>query len=232
MRLEENKYKEFELKISDYDALNVKFENHYTEQEIKIMLIEIRNAIKYVFGDYDSSYLAINIKVIDELKINGYIVNGNANYKTLDFIIATKNINNIFKLRNVICHELVHFKFVFDNLSNVLKTNRIIALYYVNEFWACKISREYSNDIKDANIFKNLDLDYELKAWDTSNIENKKMFATGVCSWLLENDGIDNISESNKKYLILKRKIEDIGFNTSESDLEMLEEELLKLNLM
>ncbi|MGU8548902.1 hypothetical protein ACV3QO_06315 [Clostridium perfringens] len=232
MRLEENNYKKYELKVSERDALNVKFENHYTEQEINIILIEIRNAIKYVFGER-YNYPNINIKVVDELKINGYTINGVYNPNTLKLSIVTKNIGTIFKLRNIICHELVHVKFAFDNLSRVMRIiSGDISLYYVNEFWACKISREYSNDIKDANIFKNLNLDYELKVWETSNIENKKMFATSVCSCILENDEIDNVLENNKKYFELKRKIEEIGFNPTENDLEMLEKELLKLNLI
>ena len=227
-----NEYKDYELKIDDFTSIDVKFENNYTKKEIKLILTEIKNAINYVFGKY---YDCPNIKIIvvNELKVNGYIINGKADLRKQEVKIATKTINTNSKLRNCICHELVHIKFGFDNLNKIVEIiNGNIAMYYINEFWACKISKDYSYVADEANVFKSLDLDKEVERISTSSIEDKKILAGAICMCILENDLINNVLKSNKKYLNLRSKIEKIGFLPTEKDISDIKNELVNLKLI
>lgn len=224
--------KDYKLEIDEYTFINVKFENTYDEKSINTILTETKNAIYYVFGKY-YSYPSIEIMFVNKLEVNGYIINGVANPETLKITIATRNINNINKLKNCICHELIHIKFAFDNLSKIIEIiNGNIAMYYINEFWACKISNNYSYVSEDSNVFKNLDLDQEVNKINSDCIENKKVLAGSICKCIIENNLIDNTLENNKKYLTLMRKIEEIGFLPTEKDISDIKNELVKLRLI
>lgn len=224
-------YKSYELKI-DFSIFKVKFDESYTKYEMKIILGEINKAIKYVFGEL-YNHPDIEIMFIDKLNVGDYEMRGMVDERDHSICIAKSDIKNINQLKNCICHELVHIKFTFENLNKYRKIlNENMGMYYIDEFWACKISNNYSPSGKYSYIFKGLDLDRQVLQMSNQSVIGQKCLATSVCSCIIENYGEENILESNKKYLILKNIIEQIGFKPTEDDLKMLEKELLKLNLI
>lgn len=217
--------------INQFKFINIDFESVYSDDEMKMIVKEIKDAVEYVFEkNYYDKILNVNITK-EKIEVNGDTVNGKYVYENFQIIISTKTMNdlkNIKKLRNTICHELTHMKFILDNLQ--IHSKKIeygdIPLYYINEFWACKISNKYSkvpDRLKILNkIFNSGYLEGEFMKKNTYNNDNQKLLADKICNSFIENC-------KNKRHLNLYKKLKNISFTPSNGDIYIIRDELLKL---
>lgn len=215
------------------------FGEGYTHEEEKIIVNEIKNAIKYVFKKNEMSYVGA-IKVVKEYtRGDSSILNGEYNIKDNSITICTKrtaDLKNINKLKNIICHELVHLKFSWEIINYpdfIPKMNGDIPMYYINEFIACKISNNYSYVTSDLKkyIRKNINEFYEKDRVD-SNINIQKDLASEISMYIIAEEILKkagkNIPKIKEKYILkIANILKNIKFIPTELEYKNIRDELI-----
>lgn len=223
----------------EYRKIKVEFSSELQEKERKEIYSELIKCFDYIFNE--SEHELCNLKrIIFRRKSDNDNVFYGVYHKDKEEVEILVSKENIVKLKNTICHELVHVKFFNDICSKAkdLMVDSWIAylpLALIDEYNARKISNSYCYDIEELKDIENIDFNFCFKNRGKCSKEEQTNLIGLICEVMIAYDllngkgyNVDNLINYNNRLYNLKAILQSINFIPTKEEYSRLIEVLKK----